>query len=471
MEDSSIINTYGNIQVTAPYKLLALTKLKVEKKINDHGRIFFTGIISDEYKEKYIEISDYKKEIEVNLVKNGAIESCIFKGTVINVEIKMVRDVYFIQVEGISYSYEMDITLKKRSFQNVAMSYSELIKNVIKDYEGSNFIDMVTNNQSLKKFKTQYMETDWNFLKRIASEFNTGLVVESAQDKSKFWFGIPEGRELGELESFNYTIRKDISDYRNCSENYICGIEEKDFIYYGIKDDNYFNIGDSVSFKSKRLIVSNVTIEIKEGILEYEYTLATENGMRCNPIYNENLVGVSAEGKVIDVSGEQVRLKLNMDNEQNKEEANWFYYSTFYSNIGWYCMPELDDNVILYFPSNKEYEAFVISSLRKKDKSGDKIDNPEVKYLRTKGNKEVMISKDEMVLTGKDEKVVIRLNDTSGIQINSDSTINIEAEGGLNISAANIEITSRKELYMKCNESCIKMDGETHISGTVVKIR
>ncbi|WP_411680975.1 hypothetical protein [Clostridium thailandense] len=53
-------------------------------------------------------------------------------------------------------------------------------------------------------------------------------------------------------------------------------------------------------------------------------------------------------------------------------------------------MPEAGDSVKLYFPSNKEEEAVVINSVRKKDKGGDKIDRPEVKYFRASSGKEAM---------------------------------------------------------------------------------
>ncbi|MBV7275910.1 hypothetical protein I6U48_23740, partial [Clostridium sp. PL3] len=51
---------------------------------------------------------------------------------------------------------------------------------------------------------------------------------------------------------------------------------------------------------------------------------------------------------------------------------------------------EAGDSVKLYFPSNKEEEAVVINSVRKKDKGGDKIDSPEVKYFRASSGKEAM---------------------------------------------------------------------------------
>ena len=47
---SSQFFTYKNIQVM-PYELTHLQTLKVVKKMNEHARLWFTGIISEEQKD------------------------------------------------------------------------------------------------------------------------------------------------------------------------------------------------------------------------------------------------------------------------------------------------------------------------------------------------------------------------------------------------------------------------------------
>ena len=59
--------TYNNIQLT-PYKLSSLNELKIVRKINDHGRIYFTGIVPEEEKDKYVEMTESETKIEVNYV-------------------------------------------------------------------------------------------------------------------------------------------------------------------------------------------------------------------------------------------------------------------------------------------------------------------------------------------------------------------------------------------------------------------
>ena len=45
------------------------------------------------------------------------------------------------------------------------------------------------------------------------------------------------------------------------------------------------------------------------------------------------------------------------EEEPSKQEAYPFPYTTMYTaegNSGWYCMPEVDDTVLIYFPTKEE---------------------------------------------------------------------------------------------------------------------
>lgn len=470
--DTNKVTTYGDIQLVAPYKIKTLTDLKIIKKINDHGTIFFTGIISEEEKASYIEMTDLKKEIEVNELENNSEVRTLFKGTVTHVEIKALRDIYYMEVEGISHSYEMDITLKSKSFQKSDMCYEDLVKKVISNYQGADFIDMASKGKKLEKFKMQYNETDWQFLKRMASNLNTALVVDCTSSKPKIWFGIPEGEDKGELDNFHYSIRKNISNYMNFAQNFIPDIEETDFIYFKVETDKYFNIGDKLKFKDKELYVSEITTFMEDSTLKYDYTLVSKNGLSQKLILNDELSGVSLEGKVVEVKANNVKVNLDVDKEQGNSDYCWFLYSTPYAgggSGGWYCMPEAGDSVKLYFPSNKEEEAVVINSIRKKDKGGDKIDRPDVKYFRASSGKEAMFDGEGITFTAK-EGVFIKLNGDGGIDITSDGDVSIQG-GNLSMGAGSVQINADEKLELMCRASYIKMDGETHIRGSVVRIR
>jgi hypothetical protein len=466
--------TYGNINLVSPFDILHLNELRIEKENNEHTRIFLTGVIPEGKKDSYIDSVTSKDILEISQIADNSSTTVLFKGVITNIEIKAVRGVFYVIVEGVSCTYEMDIKLKKRSFQNKDMTYIEMIKEVIKDYPGADFIDTTAKSKKLEKVVIQYNETDWEFLKRMASHFNKGLVADAISDKPKFWFGIPESTSNQKLEEFNFSVRKKIGDFRYLSENNTEGIDEKDFTYYEIETDKFLNIGDKVQYNDISLLVCKAMYYFEDSVLRNLYLLTPEKGLSQKLKLNDNLFGAAIEGKVIELSEDNVRVHLDIDEAQKKEEAYWFSYATFYTaegNTGWYCMPELDDCVKLYFPTNKEEEGIIINSVRRRIKGGDKIQNPDEKYFRTKFEKENKFTEKELVFSTKEDKVLIRLNEDDGIELYSENTIKIKDDNELEIEADNIEIKAADEINFECNASKINMDGTTHIRGSFVKVR
>lgn len=446
------IITYENIKVISPYNLKTLEQLVITKEINEHNKVYFTGIIPDDAKEQYLLRSNIDDKIEVS-IENGTV---IFKGIVTDISIKAVRGVYHIEVQGVSSTFDLDLQIKRRSFQNADMTYNELIEYILKDYKGSDFIDVVTG--SIGSVIVQYNETDWEFLKRMASRLNTGLVAEVKSEKPKFYFGIPEGKEFG--GQYNYNIGKVFN--------------KKAFMYYEVETDDIPEIGDKIKYMNQELTVYKVVTGLKKGILKSQCLLVTDEGLNQALIKNKKIEGASIEGKIIDIWEDKVRVHLDIDKEQKKEEAYWFPYSTFYTTegqTGWYCTPELEDRVKVYFPGNEEEKGLVINSIRRKISSGDKINDPDVKYFRTKHGKEKKFTKKELSISARDNKLLIKLNEDDGIDILSDESIKINSEVDLVIKADNIAFEAGEEIVAECEESSIVMNGLTHFYSKYVKAR
>ncbi len=467
---SEIVMPGHNIKVL-PYNICP-NELAIVKSINDHARVRVVAVLPEGEKDKYVNMTKANTDIEIKYEDDSGVTQ-LFKGLVTDIEVKAVRGIYYVTIDGISNTFNLDLKIKRRSFQNKDMTYTSLIKEVIKDYSGADYIDIAAKSKTTEKFIIQYDETDWQFLKRMASHFNTGLIADTSSDKPKFWFGIPQGGAKGNIEQFNYSVSKRIGDFRFSSENYIEGIDEKDFTYFKVETDAILSIGDSVSFLNKNLFVFQSIAKLEDGILVHEYLFTQEKGMSQDIIHNEKVKGASVEGKVLEIKEDNIRVHLEIDEDQKKEEAFWFPYSTYYTTegqTGWYCMPELDDRVKLYFPTNKEEEGVITNSIRRRTQGGDYITDPDVKYFRTKFGKELMFNKDEIMITGKDDEVLIRLVEGEGIEIYSFKDIKIVADKGLFIeSKANIKISAGSTISVSCKDSLIEMNGVTTIKGSQVR--
>jgi hypothetical protein len=134
-----------------------------------------------------------------------------------------------------------------------------------------------------------------------------------------------------------------------------------------------------------------------------------------------------------------------------------------------YCMPEKNERVKLYFPSEYEGDAFVMTAVRSGGNDSD-LPDPGVKCFRTNFGKEIRFDDKEIVLTVyeyKDNKVTetkkawLSLNQDKGIEIHSvDTPIQIVAEKDLylNSTKGNIKLSAANELQIVCKESHIVLN-------------
>ncbi|PZM63391.1 hypothetical protein [Paenibacillus dendritiformis] len=113
-----------------------------------------------------------------------------------------------LKVNPLKVSYAATLKAKKkRSFQNPNMSYAGLVRSVLSYYVDSDFINYASEGDVLGTLVMQYEETDWQFLKRMASRFYTGLMPAAAFNTPKLFFGLPDNQHKGELKAVNYTVQ------------------------------------------------------------------------------------------------------------------------------------------------------------------------------------------------------------------------------------------------------------------------
>ncbi|WP_036216866.1 hypothetical protein [Lysinibacillus sphaericus] len=471
---SGAVTTYHHIKIS-PFELVSIQELSLTKKMNEHARLRFTGIVPEEARDTYVEMTEAQSAIEVNQLNHLGVPSPLFKGVILNVKVSSVRGIYYIEVEAASSTHQLDIKKKNRSYQDKEMTYKALFKLLNPVYPGLDVIDEATKGAKLEKFTLQYYETDWEFLKRLASRFNTGLVPAATFDKPKFHFGVPAGSAKGKLEDYQYTTRKKIADYLLYTENGNEGMGEHDFLYYEVESDKVLQIGDHVTFNKQTLYIYEAYTTMKDGLLKHYYTLSTKNGMKKSELFNTDISGLSLEGKVLEVAKDHIKVHLAIDDKQDKGKAHWFLYSTGYTaegHSGWYCMPEINDFVHIYFPSHREEEGIASTSIRKNldTTATNKLDDPSTKYYRTAFGKEIKLSPTEILITAQDGDIFIRLNEANGIEIYSKKEIKLISEADITVNASKkILMSAEEEISLQCKESKITMNGSVQIFGKEVK--
>jgi len=194
------------LRVKSPYELMKIVDIKIENKPNEHGYLYLKCLIDEGINfdsaikaSTEDEICVYEEQEDTNdedIVNINQVDERnskkLFYGIVQNVKTTNVNGIYYLEIQALTSSSKLDVKEKSRSFQNVNMTYDALIGEVLKDYSGFTFTQNAGNGQKIEKPLFQYKETDWSFLKRIASELNSELYCNIVNLNDLFYFGIPD---------------------------------------------------------------------------------------------------------------------------------------------------------------------------------------------------------------------------------------------------------------------------------------
>lgn len=433
--------TYGDILIS-PYKFKKIKKLKITREINEHGKLYISGIISDKHIDKYVEVADGEASIKVSVEDDDGVTD-LFEGIITNISINASSDIRTLEIEALSKTFLMDIEKKSRSFQKEAYTYDDVINIVNSGYSNIQMIDNVTYGAKIDKLLVQYKETDWELIKRLSSHFNGGVVPECQLTGMKYSLGGSGDSKVYDINEFNYSIKKGLQEYNIKSANEAYDLIDTNLISYEITTHKIMNLYNNVSFKGRKLFVYKCEIEMIGGVLSNRYTLRDEKGMKVRKLYNNNLVGISLQGRVLDTEKDKVKISLEIDGSPtDKEGIRWFEFATIFSQpggTGWYCMPEIEDVIRLYFPDNEEKNSYVISSMHYPSSDPNKRVDPDRKSIGTKYGKEIVMKPGEVDIIANGN-LLMKMTDEGGIEVNSDKKIilnagdDIEINGGARIS-------------------------------------
>lgn len=423
------------------FEVDGVVELKIHKQINEHSRLYVKAIISEGKKTEYIQ----KATESITVSIEG--EEELFSGLIEEINVFCDGDVYYLEIHGISKSFLLDSEKKSRSFQAGGMSYRTIAQNLA----GENGVDLKFEaaEASVVNLLLQYEETNWEFLKRIASHNNSPLIPESLPGKEFFYFGTPNGNQKGELVSDHYKIRKNLNTYRVYSKNESIGLSEEDAEEAVVFTENYIlSVGDGVDFMGKSRFVREAELKLEGSVLTCAYSLVSKKGMSVPKLYNDRIIGLTLSAEVIEIKEDKLILLLQVDQSQNAGSAYAFPFATPYTaegSTGIYVMPEVSDKVMVNFPVKDEKEAYAFISYRKSG-TGETTD-PDVRYFKTPHDKEVKVTKEGFYITTKTDELYIHLDQNKGIEIFSKNPVKITTQDDLTVeSDKNISISAKKNI-------------------------
>ena len=384
--------TYENVRVNGAISLSPVTSLELEIRPNQHGKLRVTGIIPEDSA-----FSGVEAPLEGAGLTVLAEDAPLFQGFITEAEISYQDGYYQAAVTALSGSFQLDQEEHSRSFQDVSMSYADVVREVVQGTPGAAVICTEGKDRPIGRPLIQYRETDWAFCKRLASHFNSALVPECRNGKPWFWFGMREGGDPCTLPELEYSAQVSPRFYEMGGKE--AGWRRSQFFSLDVKDTASYRIGDIASFRGKTHLICGLRARFERGELVFTYTLGQPRLVGDRMYGNERITGMSLGGTVEKTDREQVWIRLDIDGPNGK--AAYPYDWAPASGSLMYCMPKVGTRVSLYIPGGDEREARATDSPRTNGASCPEMGDFNQRYLTTEHGKRLYWFPEQMGLVGK----------------------------------------------------------------------
>ena len=319
-----------------------------------------------------------------------------------------------------SKSILLDRIPRYRSFQDPTLTYTDIAQEVNKNYnDGETLVNVGEDMKEVPRMTIQYNETDWEYLKRIASYTGQPLMANSNKVLVGFFRNMP-------------------AQTPNLTYSYFGKETEEERTYYRVEGTEMYSVSTPIKLKIRNRVsgeeVENDYYVIESRIynegntLKCEYKLGKQTDYFVDPIPHEKIRGAVIEARTVHIArtdeskSEHGRTEGSSDNlegrtigtkplnkyiekAENKSQnenvkervkasdiavmtldltegllklgengqsfedkyagKSYFPYVTPYSqsNTGFTPAPEANDRVALYFPNGNETHAIVLGAV------------------------------------------------------------------------------------------------------------
>ncbi|AGX41800.1 wall-associated protein WapA [Clostridium saccharobutylicum DSM 13864] len=427
---------------------------------------------------EYINKNVSEEKVTVSRIEDNGEETKLFVGKINKVFMSYEGSVQIMELEAVSYTKDFDIKKNSRTFCNLAMTYQEVITKVLERYSNKAFTDNITNGQAIGEFILQYEESDWEFLKRIASHFNGVLLPEATEDYGRFYFGIPDLNNNKEINIDDYEVVKDIDSFNKLEA---MGFEEnflQEYTTWDIVSPIKLMLGEKVLFNKVKCVVAKIHTEVYKEEIRTIYTLGIQRGLRTTYRVNHKIFGMSIPATVKDVKGNNMSVHFEIDSE-DEECSNQKYFTYAIESSAWYCMPEKGSQVHIYFPTNEEKEAIAVHAVRIGAGSA-KTQNPDIKSFSHTGGSEMKLTPSDMNFSPGGGGVSLNLAQSGDVSLNGQN-INLTANENLELGMRdgsgdvpafrpqNIDISAKSKIEIAKGGIGIQIADETFLKASVIK--
>ena len=451
--------TRDKIKVTSPWDIQTIEELSIKKSMNHHAQLRIRSIISESTAAKVGLQETMQDSIQIYTEDEGK-KVWLFKGRLKDVNVSFKAGLYTLTAWFISETIILDREKKSRSFQDTSLTYSDIAAKIMEDYPDKSF-ELTVEPLAIDGPLIQYQETDWQFIKRLASYQEAVIVPDVTMDGQIFSYGYPSGYAKTLPDTNTYTCGKDIKAYYT-DNVFNPELNENEYTYFEVESYDEFIFGDKVTFRDIELYVGAIGIQLKDGLLVYTVKLVRQMVLRQNHIYNEKLQGISLQGTILALQNQEIKLHLDIDQDQDEAAAYWYPFAPPTTDI-LYLMPQIGTNASLYIPGEYEQKAIITGCVRTNGAECEQTSDPSTRYLATEYGQEMKLAPGGIYFTAGNEELIVTFDDAEGVTISSHKGMVIEAkEEVIFDSQTKIVIEAPRQIVMSTPMGGFSMENEMH---------
>ena len=349
--------TISEVKIDGSYPVQEIWELSMDAAANRHGFLTYGGLISEEAAIRYIQQSADKQTVNVSL--RGETEFC---GYPHYISVEYQNNHWYLRVVLVTSSVLLDVYMCNRFFQDTTHTYEDIITEAYDD-SGTGNIVAIRDKEEIARPILQYRETNWMFTLRMAGRLCTVVIPNIASAEPQVTLGVPNRPAKVETNSITYAVGRNPEEYKHkfaTDER----INFHNFLYYKMRSDNRYRLGDSVNVDGKLLTVMQKTFEYTRGEIVEHYILGHEEEFAVPFHHNKKIAGLELEGKVLERRFQELKILLDIDAKRPECGKSWFYYAPD-TNNGMYSMPLVDEKVMLNWLSDTDCDTLVLRPCRK----------------------------------------------------------------------------------------------------------
>ena len=412
---------YSDLKFISSFAMEKILDFQTWEVPGEHARGNFRLLLSEN------ETGINSMNAPIQLLGQGNTAGALFSGYPEKVEIKEERGYRIADIQAVSGTILLDQKKSNRVFQKKVQTYMGIASAVTADTDHCACIlpgsDMRTGGTLI-----QYQETDWRFLKRMASQLGLPLVPDTSYYYPRFYLGLPEGekRELGEIISCDLCFGG-----RYYAVSGKCLVDREDFICYDVVTRTSLSLGDRVTYEGRELLVSRKKTELAGGEVIFTYRLAGNSYTWVPWEDNPDYTGMSFVGSIVGTQGEQVEVAFDID--KTAAGGNRYGFAPATGNL-MYCMPQKGTKTALYIGNGDEAQGIATGCIRTNGSTCEGTGSPEKKSFRSEHGKGMDLYPQRMGLDGG-ETGKITFEDETGTTIESNGGLVLMAKEGIRLES------------------------------------